>query len=349
MQTTAPVLVGLAVGAYGITQALLQIPMGMLSDRIGRRPVIAGGLLVFALGSVCAALADSVQGLIFGRALQGAGAISAAVTALLADRTRAAVRTRAMAVIGISIGASFVLALVLGPVVSTWLGVRGVFWLTGGLALVAMAVFLAAVRDAPERAARSPLAGRALAAALANRRLLGLDVGVFLLHLMLTAIFVAVPFALQEELALTIDHHWKVYLGVMLASLAGTVPLILVSERGVPVRRMIAVAVLVLAVSQVVLARSYATLPGVLVGLWLFFAAFNFLEARLPALLSQVAPEEQRGAALGMFASAQFFGAFVGGVAGGWILGDRGIGAVFVLCAGGAVLWGVSLMASNYD
>lgn len=343
MGAAAPILIGLAVGVYGVTQASLQIPLGILSDRIGRRPVIVAGLIVFALGSVAAAMAESVQGLILGRALQGAGAISASVMALLADHTRSAIRTRAMAVIGVSIGASFILSLVLGPVISYWIGVDGLFWLTALLALVVLVVFLTTVRDAP-RANQRPMDRGALKRAVADRRLLGMDFGIFILHLMLTATFVAIPFALREMVGLAVQEHWKVYLGVMLVSLAGTIPLIVASERGPP-RPVIVLAVATLIAAQIVLARSHASLGGVLAGLWLFFAAFNFLEARLPALLSQMVPDQQRGAALGVFASAQFLGAFAGGIAAGWVLGEAGIGSVFVLCAGAASVWGLSLIA----
>ena len=347
MGAAAPVLIGLAVGVYGVTQACLQIPLGILSDRIGRRPVIVAGLLVFALGSVAAAMADTVQGLIFGRALQGAGAISASVTALLADHTRPEIRTRALAVVGVSIGASFILSLVIGPVLSFWIGVDGLFWLTAVLALTVLAVFLATVHDAP-RANQRPMDWSAVQRAVADGRLIVLDFGVFMLHLMLTAVFVAIPFALREEVGLAVQGHWKVYLGVMLVSLAGTIPMIIASERVGP-KPVIAVAVAILMVSQIVLGRSHASLGGVLAGLWLFFAAFNFLEARLPALLSQMVPDDQRGAALGVFASAQFLGAFAGGIAGGWVLGAAGIGSVFVLCAGAALLWGLSLIAAKYE
>lgn len=343
MGAAAPILIGLAVGVYGVTQASLQIPLGILSDRIGRRPVIVAGLIVFALGSVAAAMAESVQGLILGRALQGAGAISASVMALLADHTRSAIRTRAMAVIGVSIGASFILSLVLGPVISYWIGVDGLFWLTALLALVVLVVFLTTVRDAP-RANQRPMDRGALKRAVADRRLLGMDFGIFILHLMLTATFVAIPFALREMVGLAVQEHWKVYLGVMLVSLAGTIPLIVASERGPP-RPVIVLAVATLIAAQIVLARSHASLGGVLAGLWLFFAAFNFLEARLPALLSQMVPDQQRGAALGVFASAQFLGAFAGGIAAGWVLGEAGIGSVFVLCAGAASVWCLSLIA----
>jgi len=334
-----PLLIGLAVGAYGITQATLQVPFGMLSDRIGRKPVIIFGLLIFIAGSVIAARADSMMVLIAGRALQGAGAISAAVTAWLADHTRVEFRTRSMAIVGVTIGGSFMLSLMLGPVLANLWGVAGLFWLAAILGAVAMLLVGFGVPAVPRQLAES---GN-LADGLADRRLRLLYGGVFVLHLALTGLFVALPLMLRDEFGFAVDQHWKLYLTSLLLSLLGTVPMILLAERH---RRtggagVLTAAVLLVAGGQLVLYTGLGGLTGIGVGLILFFAGFNFLEARMPALLSILAAAENRGAALGIYATSQFLGAFAGGVLAGVVMSSGGTGMVYAVGAGLLAAWGL--------
>ena len=332
-----PVLIGIALGAYGLTQALLQIPFGVLSDRLGRKPAILGGLALFGLGSILAAVSDSMAGLIAGRMLQGAGAVSAAVTAFLADLVRPQVRTRAMAIVGASIGLAFLVSVVAGPVLAGWIGVSGIFWLTAVLAAVAAALVLRLPggwrgRNPDARAADGFLA------ALSDRRLLVLDLGIFALHFTLTATFVALPFVLRDVLGLAVDMHWRLYLGVMLVSLAGTVPLILWTERSPRPGRVMQGAIALLAAATGLLALA-GSVAAVATALTLYFAAFNYLEARLPARISEQAPQSVRGAALGVYASSQFVGTFAGGALGGWLFGVAGAGAVFLAGLALIVVW----------
>ncbi|MEM9385111.1 MAG: MFS transporter [Pseudomonadota bacterium] len=335
-----PALIGLVIGAYGITQAALQIPFGLLSDRIGRRPVIVAGLCLLAAGSVLAATAQTLPVLIVARVLQGAGAISAAATALLADLTRFEVRTRAMALLGASIGASFMLSLVLGPLLGAWLGARSIFWLTGALALGGVVLVLGAVPNPPTHARSAALLDRArLAEVFASPSLLRLDAGVFLVHMQLTALFVAVPLVLRDELGLAAGRHWQVYVLAILTSLLATVPMIRALERGTGARRLWVLALIALAVSQALLALGFGSLPVLIGALILFFVGFNFIEARLPAEVTREAPGDLRGAATGVYASSQFFGAFVGGSVGGLLYGYGGPSAVFAFGAAAAALW----------
>lgn len=334
LRDATPTLIGLAVGSYGLTQAILQIPFGSLSDRIGRIPVITFGLLLFAAGSILAARSDSIYGVIAGRLLQGSGAISATLTALLADATREEMRTRSMALLGISIGSSFLLALVAGPMIAAQFGVRSLFWLAAILALLA-GVLLAVLPKGIRKPAQIP--DRRLAAAF-RPDLLRLDLYIFALHALLTASFVALPFVLRNELGLVLTDHWKIYIGALLASLLGTVPLIVRDERQGK-RSTLGIAVLLLLIGQLVLAFAGHALATVFVALAVFFAGFNFLEAGLPARLSVQAQGEVRGASLGAFSSAQFLGAFAGGLLGGQFLSDTNPGGVFVICALICGLW----------
>lgn len=334
LQDATPALIGLAVGAYGLTQAVLQIPFGAISDRIGRVPVIVFGLALFAAGSILAAQSDSIYGVIAGRLLQGAGAISATLTALLADATREAVRTRTMAIFGIAIGSSFLLALIIGPIIAAASGVRSLFWLAAVLAVVA-ALLLLLLPGGIDRPAQRP--DRRLSAAI-RPDLLRLDFYIFVLHTLLTASFVALPFLLRDELHLALSDHWQMYVGALLTSLLGTVPLILADERKGK-SSTLTIAILLLVLGQLMLAIAGFNLIIVYVALAVFFAGFNFLEAGLPARLSIRASGDLRGASLGVFSSSQFLGAFAGGLIGGRFLAGGDPSTVFAVCALLAGVW----------
>ncbi len=334
-------LVGVALGAYGLTQAIFQIPFGMLSDRLGRKPVIVCGLLLFFLGSVVAASADSITGVIIGRALQGAGAIAAAVMAMLADLTRDEQRTKAMLVIGITIGGAFVVSLLLGPVLDGAIGVRGIFWLTAALALVAITLLLTAV-PTPVRSTHhldaEPVPTQFLEV-LRNKELLRLDVGIFVLHMVLTALFVVVPLALIRYAGLPVHEHWHIYLPAMVLSLLVVLPAVTIGERKRKLRYVFLAAVFVLVVSQLVLFKGYQSFIWLAGALFLFFSGFNVLEALLPSLISKIAPVDSKGTAIGVYSTFEFFGAFVGGAAGGYLLGQYGMASVFAFTGGLLMVW----------
>ena len=342
-----PLLVGVAIGAYGLTQGVFQVPFGILSDRFGRKPVIAAGLAVFAFGSVVAALADGIWGVVAGRALQGMGAVAAAVMALAGDLTGEAHRTKAMAVIGASIGAAFALALVLGPVVVGVAGVPGLFWSTAALAALAVALLYLGV-PAPPRMARSGRAALAgLGTALRDGQMLRLNAGIFILHAVMIATFVALPIALRDRAGVAAADHWKVYVGVLLASLVFTVPLVVVADRHNRSRAVMLLGIVLLGTALTGLAAASAPAGTgaamgsvILIGcMVVYFVGFNTLEASLPAMASRVAPMRARGAALGVYSTLQYLGAFFGGVAGGWLLGAGGERAVLAACAGLCAGW----------
>jgi len=328
-----PLLIGLAVGAYGLTQAGLQIPLGALSDRIGRVPIIVCGLVVFAAGSIVAALGDTIWDVIVGRLLQGAGAISATLTALTADATREEVRTRSMAVVGVGIGLSFIIALAAGSAISAQIGVPGLFWLAAALALVA-GLLLRGLPDGihPPK----PQNWNILPAFRAD--LLRLDFYVFLLHAILTASFVALPFLLLNRLEMPITSHWQMYVGALVLSLFGAIPLIISDERQGKAKT-VGIAVTLILIGQLTLAFGSVGAVPVFTALVIFFAGFTFLEAALPARLSLLAENELRGASLGVFSSSQFFGAFVGGMIGGRFLAGGRPTDVFFVCALLAAIW----------
>jgi len=323
-------LVGIALGAYGLTQAILQIPFGWLSDRIGRKPTIYAGLLLFAIGSFVAAAAQDIYLIIGGRVLQGSGAISAAVIAMTADLTREEHRTKAMALIGSTIGFSFALSLILGPLLFHLIGVPGIFALTGVLALSAIAVVFAVIPN-PQHSYSS--AGDAqssrLLAVMRDGQLMRLNFGIFSLHAVLMALFIVVPFALRNA-GLRVERHWLMYLPVMLCSFIMLLPAIVFAEKKAKLKQVFCAAVVLMLATEVLLPWLLGSLWEIFIGLLAFFTAFNILEASLPSLISKFAPPGAKGTAIGVYSSIQFFGAFVGAVASGYLSQHYGTQAVFI-------------------
>lgn len=336
-----PFLLGVAIGAYGLTQAFLQIPFGMLSDRFGRLPIIYLGLLIFAAGSVVAGMSDSVWGVIAGRVLQGAGAISAAVMALLSDLTREQHRTKAMAMIGISIGISFAVAMVVGPLVTRGFGLSGLFWFTAVMALLGMVIIALTVPKPTQQVQtrESGVAKAALAATLGNPALLRLDFGIFVLHALLMASFIALPLALVEQGNLPKEEHWWVYLIALFVGFFAMLPFIIYSEKKRQMKRVFVGAVAVLMATELFLWLFADNLTLLVIGTLAFFTAFNFLEASLPSLISKVSPAGAKGTAMGVYSTSQFLGAALGGMLGGWLFTVGGASLVFAGCAALAALW----------
>ncbi|UBQ44421.1 MFS transporter [Comamonas thiooxydans] len=335
-----PAMIGLAMGLYGLTQALFQLPIGLASDRIGRKRVIVAGLLVFAAGSLIAAMADSLTGLMAGRAIQGAGAVSAAVTALLADLTRDGVRTKAMAMVGGSIGLMFALALVLAPLLNAWIGLSGIFGLTCALALAGIAVVLWVVPPEPRQHADAPK-GR-FSELLGQKDLLRLNFGVFILHTVQMSMWVAVP-AMLVQAGLAKEQHWHIYLPAVLLSFLAMGLLFSMERRG-RLRKALLGAIGLVLVVQVGLGMLAAsgTIPTVwcmALLMFLFFCGFNALEATQPSLVSRMAPAPLRGAALGAYNTLQSLGLFAGGAVGGAVAKFAGVPGLFIMTAVLVALW----------
>lgn len=337
----SPYLVGEALGIYGLTQGLLQIPFGLLSDRVGRKVMIVIGLLLFAGGSAVAALSTSIGGVIFGRALQGAGAVGSVILALVADLTTEENRTKALAMVGITIGASFMVALVAGPILAALIGVPGIFWLMVGLALVGIAITEFMVpRPRVVRVHRDAEPVPAMiGSVLRNAELLRLNFGIFALHAMLTASFLVVPALLRGTLGLSNHNDWMVYLPVLLVSVVVMVPAIIVAEKYRRMKGVFVAAVATLVVSQIMLYLGAGNLYVLLAALTVFFSAFNVMEASLPSLITKTAPPDAKGTAMGLYSSLQFLGIFAGGVIGGWANQHGGTAAVFALTAAIALAW----------
>jgi MFS family permease len=338
-----PRLIGLALGIYGLTQALLQLPFGMASDRLGRRRVIVFGLLVFALGSFLAANADSVWVLIVGRALQGAGAVSAAVSAFLADRTREVVRTRAMAMVGASIGLAFALSLVAAPLLYGVIGLSGLLGLTGVLALMACLMVMRVPEEPASATAQSsqedapPL--RSGWALFFDGQLGRLNLGIFAMMAVQTAMFVAIPLGLQG-FGLQTSSHWQVYLPMLVLAFVGMIPLIFWAERRGRFRPIFLVGIAILMAGELVFLQS-DEFPGWMFAIWLFMFGFNLMEALLPSWVSRSAPVRQRGLVMGLYNTAQSLGLFVGGLAGGLAAKAFGLTGIFLFCLGILSIWGI--------
>jgi MFS family permease len=336
-----PYLIGEALGIYGLSQGLLQIPFGLLSDRIGRKVMIVIGLLLFAAGSAVAAMSTSIGGVIIGRVLQGSGAVGSVILALVADLTAEENRTKAMATVGISIGASFMLALIAGPIVASFIGVSGIFWLMVGLALVGIAITQFVV-PSPRRVRvhrdAETMPGM-IGSVLRNSELLRLDFGIFALHAMLTASFLVVPGLLRGTLDVSVHNQWIVWLPVLVVSVAVMVPAIIVAEKHRRMKGVFVASVFALVVSQAMLYFGAGNVFVLLAALVVFFSAFNIMEASLPSLITKAAPPDAKGTATGIYSSSQFLGIFVGGVVGGWAHQHGGVDGLFALTIAIALLW----------
>ncbi|WP_273839179.1 MFS transporter [Providencia rettgeri] len=329
-------LVGVAIGIYGLSQALFQIPFGLMSDKIGRKPLIVIGLIIFIIGSIVAALSDSIWGIIIGRALQGAGAISAAVMALLSDLTREQNRTKAMAFLGISFGLTFAIALVLGPIITHLIGLNGLFW---GIALLAVGAIALTIFVVPNTNTHilnreSAFVKGNLKTVLAQPQLLKLNIGILCLHTLLMSSFVALPLIMTKAGFLAQDH-WKAYLVTMLISFVTVLPFIIYAEKYRKMKQVFLFCIVLLAVAEITLWFSGSQLWVIILGLQLFFIGFNIMEAILPSLISKEAPAGYKGTAMGVYSTSQFLGVALGGIVGGWLYNFEGADTVFI---GGLIL-----------
>ncbi|WP_417542401.1 MFS transporter [Methylophaga thalassica] len=338
---STPMLIGIAIGAYGLTQALLQIPFGMLSDKIGRKRVITIGLLLFAAGSVIAAMAHSIEMVIVGRLLQGSGAIAAAIMALTADLTRDEQRTKAMASIGISIGLSFSVALATGPILEHWVGLSGIFWATALLAIAGIGILHLWV-PTPKRLMMHTDLGpvpKQFGKVFGNKQIMRLVLSIMLLHLLLTTSFFALPHALQDVAGLDKSQHAMAYMPVLLLAFFTMVPFIIIAEKKRKMKPVFIGAIAVIGLAELGWAFFAHSLTAILICLWLFFSAFNILEASLPSMMSKLSPLENKGTAMGVYSSAQFVGAFIGGAMGGTLYGIFGLEGIFVASLVLVVIW----------
>ena len=338
---STPVMIGLAMGIYGLTQALFQIPFGMISDHFGRKPIIAVGLLIFIAGSLLAALTHSISGMVIGRALQGAGAVGSTIIALIADLTREEQRTKAMAINGITIGFSFSLAMILGPVFTAWLEVSGIFWLAalfGGIALLILFTVVPTPEQTSWHSDTEPEPAQFLTL-LKEPQLARLNSGVLLLHAIFTASFVVIPISLQKFAGIAANHQWSLYVPALLLAFGFSLGLIMVAEKNRQLKIFFMGGILILGVAELVLSFFAHSVLLSALGVMLFFTAFSLLEAFLPSWVSRSAPKTRRGTALGIYSCSQFLGIFLGGTLGGWLYGKFGLLHVYLFCVALALLW----------
>ncbi|MHB8623580.1 MAG: MFS transporter [Sulfuricaulis sp.] len=340
-------MIGLALGTYGLTQALLQLPFGIVSDHLGRKRVIYFGLLLFALGSFVAAMAHDIYWVILGRAIQGAGAISAAVTALIADLTREEHRTKAMAMVGSTIGFTFAASLILGPAFYRLIGIPGIFAMTGVLALLAMLVVRFIVPDPKVSRFHSDAEAvpAKLLGVLRNRDLLRLNFGIFALHAVQMSMFLVIPFALRQTSGLDINHHWQVYLPVLVVSVVFMVPMIIYGEKKAKLKMVFVTCIALMLVAELAFIPAIRHFWGIVGAMTLFFIAFNVLEASLPSIISKVAPTGAKGTAMGVYNTFQSLGLFAGGAIGGFLSYRFGPASVFEF---GAILIGIWLLLASH-
>ena len=336
----SPLWLGIAIGAYGLTQALLQIPMGILSDKFGRKPVILAGLLIFLLGSVIAALSTSIYGVVIGRALQGMGAIASAILALAADLTREEQRPKVMATIGMFIGLSFTFAMILGPIVADAFGLSGLFWFTGLLTIVAMLMIQFMVPYSVNKAPRGDNVAlpEKISQLIRHPQLSRLNWGVFILHMALTACFVTLPKQFVAS-GLSLEDHWQIYLPTLLGSFFLMVPFMIVAIKKQQEKPMFSAAVALLTAALFLLWILPSSFWSLVFTIVLFFTAFNYLEATMPSILSRIAPAGVKGTVMGIYSSSQFLGAFVGGILGGFIASNYGEQTIFLAMALICVFW----------
>jgi predicted MFS family arabinose efflux permease len=334
-----PLLIGIALGIYGLTQALLQIPLGMLSDRIGRKPVMAMGLGVFFVGSIWAALAHTIYGLIIGRALQGGGAIGSTILATVADLTPEASRSKAMGVIGLAVGLAFGIAMIVGPLLNIWVGLSGIFWVTAGLTLIGEWLVWWVIPSPSKLHPERPAFRAGLIRSLQDPDLMRLNAGIFSLHAMLTALFIAIPVVLTQVIHLESSAQTLLYLGVLGLSFILMLPFIIIAEKKQGMKPILRAAICCLLLAQLGLLSLHQHLFSMAVLLLLFFTAFSLLEAILPSWVSKICPQELKGAAMGCYSSAQFLGIFAGGSLGGWVYGHFGVNGIFLLGAAIALVW----------
>ncbi len=338
--------IGIAMGIYGLTQAFLQIPYGMLSDKYGRKPLIIAGMVVFMIGSIICAMAESMEMMILGRAIQGMGAVAAVLMASVGDLVTEQFRLRAMSIVGITIGLSFTLSLIAGPVLASWFGVRGIFWVIAGLAIAGMLLVKFAMpniekQEFQREAQADPSQFREI---LKNKQLLRLDLGVFVLHAMLTAMFIVLPLSLRDNAGLDVLNHWIIYLPVMLLSFALMVPFIIQAESRGRMKHMFVGAVATIMLVQLGFAGIENTFWSLFILLLIFFTAFNLLEASLPSLVVKLSPADKKGTASGIYSTSQFLGAAVGGVLGGYFYQYYGYNGVFIFTAVIGAIWLIAAM-----
>lgn len=332
-------LIGVTLGIYGLTQALFQIPLGAWSDRVGRKTIIVIGLGLLCIGSVIAAISHSMHWLIVGRALQGAGAIGSTVLALVADITHEESRSKAMALMGLSIGCAFVAAMIAGPIINHWLRLSGIFWMTSVLALIGMSLlWLIPTPPKPMIDATTNLRMQ-LKQTLHNATLWRLNIGIFALHAILTALFIAIPIVLTREITLSESQQIWLYFSILIGSFMLAVPLIVLAEKKQKIKTFLVGAIMIILFTQFSFIFLYQKLWATIVLLLIFFAAFTLLEATLPSLVSKIAPPRNKGAAMGVYSSSQFFGIFVGGLLGGLALSYAGLLGVFCICTALALAW----------
>lgn len=333
-------LIGIASGIYGLAQAVFQIPFGLLSDRVGRKPLIVFGLVIFCIGSIVAASTESIWGVIIGRALQGSGAIAAAVMALLSDLTREQNRTKAMAFIGISFGITFAIAMVLGPIITHAWGLHALFWAIAVLTILGIIITVAVVPSPATHILNreSSMVKGSFGKVLSNAKLLKLNFGILCLHVLLMSSFVVLP-QVMEHAGFPPSEHWRVYLVTMLTSFVAVIPVIIYAEKKRHMKQVFMGCVAVLLLAEIVLWSAGLHLWAVIAGIQLFFLAFNVMEAILPSLISKESPAGYKGTAMGLYSTSQFIGVAIGGSLGGYVYGHAGAGAVFLVCAAIAVVW----------